>query len=101
MAHLRGRGNDVIVFHVLDPREIDFSFSDASNFIDMETGTKMPVIPDYLRKQYRELVQQHTDALSKRIGESRADYALFDTSKPLDQALFAYPGARQNFNRVR
>ena len=45
----------------------------------------MPVIPEYLRKQYRELVQQHTDALAKRIGESRADYALFDTSKPLDR----------------
>src|SRR5499427_159811 len=101
LTHLRGRGNDVIVFHLLDPREIDFSFSDASNFIDMETGTKMPIIPEYLRKQYRELVQQHTDALSKRIGESRADYALFDTSKPLDRALFSYLASRQNFNRVR
>ena len=101
LSHVRGRGNDVIVFHLLDPREIDFSFSDASNFIDMETGTKMPVIPEYLRTQYRELVRQHTDALSKRIGETRADYALFDTSKPLDKALYTYLGARQRFNRVR
>jgi uncharacterized protein (DUF58 family) len=101
LAHVRGRGNDVIVFHVLDPREIDFTFSDASNFIDMETGTKMPVIPEYLRKQYRELMRAHTDALGKRIGESRADYYLFDTSKPLDKALFAYLGARQRFSRVR
>ena len=68
LANLRGRGNDLIVFQLLEPREIDFSFSDASNFIDMETGTKMPIIPEYLRKQYRELVQQHTGALSKRIG---------------------------------
>jgi len=101
MAHVRGRGNDVIVFHVLDPREIDFSFNESSNFIDMETGTKMPVIPEYLRKQYRELVKAHTDLLGKRVGESRADYFLFDTSKPLDKALFAYLGARQRFNRVR
>jgi uncharacterized protein (DUF58 family) len=101
MAHVRGRGNDVIVFHVLDPREIDFSFSESSNFIDMETGTKMPVIPEYLRKQYRDLVKAHTDLLGKRVGESRADYFLFDTSKPLDKALFAYLGARQRFNRVR
>ena len=101
LANLRGRGNDLIVFHLLDPREIDFSFADASNFIDMETGVKMPIIPEYLRKQYRELVAQHTASLSKRIGESRADYALFDTSKPLDRALFAYLASRQNFNRVR
>ena len=101
LANLRGRGNDLIVFQLLDPREIDFSFSDASNFIDMETGVKMPIIPEYLRKQYREIVAQHTDALSKRIGESRADYALFDTSKPLDRALFSFLASRQNFNRVR
>jgi uncharacterized protein (DUF58 family) len=101
LAHVRGRGNDVIVFHVLDPREIDFTFADASNFIDMETGVKMPVIPEYLRRQYRELVKAHTEGLGKRIGEARADYFLFDTSKPLDKALFAYLGARQRFSRVR
>jgi len=101
LSHVRGRGNDVIVFHLLDPREIDFSFIDASNFIDMETGVKMPVIPEYLRQQYRELVRAHTDTLARRIGETRADYALFDTSKPLDRALFAYLVARQKFNRVR
>jgi uncharacterized protein (DUF58 family) len=101
LSHVRGRGNDVIVFHLLDPREIDFSYTEASNFIDMETGTKMPVIPEYLRQQYRELVREHTASLQRRIGETRADYALFDTSKPLDQALFRYLVARERFNRVR
>ncbi len=101
LTHARGRGNDLIVFHLLDPREIDFSFADSSNFIDMETGDKMPVIPEYLRQQYRELVREHSEALSKRIGETRADYALFDTSKPLDRALYTYLGARQRFTRVR
>ncbi|MEO6879243.1 MAG: DUF58 domain-containing protein, partial [Gemmatimonadaceae bacterium] len=97
LAHMRGRGNDMVVFHVLDPREIDFTFADASNFIDMETGVKMPVIPEYLRKQYKELVASHTAELARRIGGARADYSLFDTSKPLDKALFAYLAARQRF----
>jgi uncharacterized protein (DUF58 family) len=101
LSHVRGRGNDMMVFHLLDPRERDFSFADASNFIDMETGDKMPIIPEYLRDQYRELMKTHTDSLLKRIVEARADYALFDTSKPLDSALFSYLGMRQRFNRVR
>jgi hypothetical protein len=91
----------MMVFHLLDPREIDFSFADASNFIDMETGDKMPVIPEYLRQQYRELVSAHTATLAKRIVEARADYTMFNTSKPLDLALFSYLAARQRFNRVR
>ena len=61
----------------------------------------MPVIPEYLRKQYRDLVHEHTTTLGKRIGEARGDYSLFDTSKPLDRALFAYLAARQRFTRVR
>lgn len=101
LAHMRGRGNDMVVFHLLDPRELDFSFADASNFIDMETGVKMPVIPEYLRKQYKELVSAHIAELGRRIGGARADYSVFDTSKPLDKALFAYLAARQRFNRVR
>jgi uncharacterized protein (DUF58 family) len=101
LSHLRGRGNDMIVFHLLDPHEIDFSFSDATNFIDMETGDKMPVIPEYLRTQYRALVAEHTRVLGKRIGETRADYQMFDTSKPLDRALFSYLLARQRFTRTR
>jgi uncharacterized protein (DUF58 family) len=101
LSHVRGRGNDMMVFHLLDPREIDFSFADASNFIDMETGDKMPIIPEYLREQYRELVSAHTAALAKRIIEARADYTMFNTSKPLDLALFSYLAARQRFNRVR
>jgi uncharacterized protein (DUF58 family) len=101
IAYLRGRGNDLVVFHLLDTSEIDFTFTDSTNFIDMETGDKMPVIPEYLRKQYKELVAEHTGALRKRIGETRADYAMFDTTKPLDKALFAYLLARQNFNRTR
>jgi uncharacterized protein (DUF58 family) len=101
LVHVRGRGNDLMVFHILDPDEIDFTFTDSTNFIDMETGEKLPVIPEYLRKQYRELVREHTSVLSKRIGETRGDYAMFDTSKPLDQALFKFLLARQQFNRVR
>jgi uncharacterized protein (DUF58 family) len=101
IAYLRGRGNDLVVFHLLDTSEIDFTFTDSTNFIDMETGDKMPVIPEYLRKQYKALVAEHTGALRKRIGETRADYAMFDTTKPLDKALFAYLLARQNFNRTR
>jgi hypothetical protein len=69
--------------------------------VDLETGDRMPVIPDYLRAQYREVVAEHTGTLERRMREQRVDYALFDTSKPLDQALFTYLLARERFNTVR
>ena len=45
MRPLRYRGHDVIVFHVLDPAEIDFPFDDAASFEDLETGDRMPIVP--------------------------------------------------------
>jgi uncharacterized protein (DUF58 family) len=99
--NLRGRGNDIMVFHLLDPTELEFPFTDSSNFIDIETGEKMPVIPEYLRKQYREVIAAHVTALGKQLREQRIDYALFDTSKPLDGALYAYLATRERLRRVR
>src|SRR5947207_2054072 len=52
-------GNDLIVFHVLDPAEIDFGYDDASSFQDLETGEQIPVVPESLAKEYREMVQAH------------------------------------------
>ena len=101
VGQLHGRGNDIVIFHLLDHHEIEFPFSDSSNFIDLETGEKMPVVPDYLRKEYRELVRAHSASISSRAREQRVDYAMFDTSKPLDKALFAYLSARERLSRVR
>ena len=101
LGQLHGRGNDIVIFHLLDHHEIEFPFSDSSNFIDLETGEKMPVIPDYLRKEYRELVRAHSASIASRTREQRVDYAMFDTSKPLDKALFAYLSARERLSRVR
>jgi uncharacterized protein (DUF58 family) len=101
LANVRGRGNDLIVFHLLDHNELEFPFADATNFVDLETGDRMPVIPDYLRAQYRAVVAEHTATLGRRMREQRIDYALFDTSAPLDRALFTYLLARERFTTAR
>src|SRR5438034_2042239 len=36
LKHFQFRGNDVIVFHLLDPHEIDFPFDRATRFEDLE-----------------------------------------------------------------
>src|SRR6516164_7577583 len=59
-------GNDLIVFHVLDPAELDFDFEDASSFEDLESGDQVPVVPQSLAVEYRKLIRQHTDALAAK-----------------------------------
>jgi uncharacterized protein (DUF58 family) len=101
IAPLRFRGNDLIVFHVLDPSELDFGFGDASPFEDLETGEQMPVVPEAFRDEYKQLVKAHVDALARSFSGVRVDYTLLDTSKPLDHALFRYLNGRQKTMKVR
>jgi uncharacterized protein (DUF58 family) len=98
---LRGRGHDLIVFHVLDPAELEFPFDEASGFEDLETGEQIPVIPGRLREDYRRLVQRHVAELDQRFSSNMVDYRVLDTSQPLDLALFAYLSARERLSRIR
>lgn len=98
---LRAKGHDVIVFHLLDPAEIEFPFEEASGFEDLETHEQIPVIPAKLRDEYRAVVANHLDVLKNRLIGSRIDYALLDTSKPLDLALFQYLLARERMSKAR
>jgi uncharacterized protein (DUF58 family) len=98
---LRFRGNDIIVFHILDPAEIDFTFDQAASFRDLESGDEVPVIPEVFAVRYRALIEEHIGALTSRFNENRVDYALFNTSVPLDHALFRYLSTRERLSRTR
>jgi uncharacterized protein (DUF58 family) len=98
---LRFRGNDLAVFHLLDPAELDFSFREPSAFEDLETGEQIPIVPDALADQYKALVQAHVDALREQFSANRIDYTMLNTSAPLDHALFSYLSTRERLSRVR
>ena len=98
---LRFRGHDLIVFHVLDRAELDFEYADPSAFEDLESGEQIPIVPEALGDQYRELVQAHITALTERFSANRIDYTLLNTAAPLDHALFTYLSARERLSRTR
>ena len=101
VSPLRYRGHDVIVFHVLDPAELELPFDAPLNIEDLETGERLPIVPAALRERYRELVAAHTARLEKTFTNERIDYVLLDTAKPLDGALFQYLAARERLSRSR
>ena len=97
----RSLGNDLIVFHVLDPAEISFPYTDQSRFQDLESGEEVPVVPEVFAEQYRQMMREHIEAISTRCSESRIDYVQLTTTQPLDEALSLYLGNRERLMRVR
>lgn len=95
------KGNDLIVLHVLDPAELTFPYDAVANYRDLESGEVVSVVPEYIRDEYRELVANHLASLRQIFGDSSIDYRLFDTSTPLDFALFHFLSHRGHLIRNR
>jgi uncharacterized protein (DUF58 family) len=91
---LKSKGNDIVVFHVMDEFELTFPFDEAAQFQDIETQRKLHVIPQYLREQYLVILNEHMAKLKKELSGARIDYTLMNTSHPLDIGLFNYLAAR-------
>lgn len=98
---LQSPGHDVIVFHLLDPDELEFPFEGPANFKDMETGEDLPLVPGKLRAGYKELLGAHIAELQDRFTAGQVDYSVLDTSKPLDHALFRLLLHREKRSRSR
>ena len=95
MEPLRFRGNEVILFHVLDPQEIAPKFREPVLLEDMETSHKLEVSPEYARTEYRYKIDAHIEALSNKAKSAGMDYFLMNTGRPLDEGLREYLFIRQ------
>ena len=87
----RFKGNDVIVFHLLDPAELSLPFDGNILFEDLEElNLRVVADPRAIRKTYREVVEEFTSRMRQECHDNIIDYQLISTSTPLDQALASY-----------
>jgi len=98
---IRFSGQDVVVFHTLDPAELEFQYPTPAPFEDLETGERIPIVPDKLRERYQGLVSDHIKELAERFAANRIDYVVANTGEPLDRALFEYLLARHRRAKTR
>jgi uncharacterized protein (DUF58 family) len=96
---LAGHRHDVLVFHVQDATELDFSFEGAALFRDMETGEELEIDPASLRAAYLEQMTKLCEFYRKGLAEMGIDYQMINTQVPYDQALSAYLKRRTRSRR--
>jgi uncharacterized protein (DUF58 family) len=87
---LRFRGNEVVLFHILDPEDVHPKLNGPSILVDLETKTRLEVTPDYTRHEYREKIEAHLADLRDRTQAAGMGYYLLMTDRPLDEALREY-----------
>jgi hypothetical protein len=92
---LRFRGNDVVLFHILDPQELHPELKGPAILVDLESQQKIEVVPEYVTSRYREKLQTHIEQLRTRARAAGLEYQLLPTDQPLDTVLREYLSLRQ------
>jgi uncharacterized protein (DUF58 family) len=88
--------HDVVIFHVLDPAEMDFPFAEGAVFTDAETGGRQLLEPVAVRKNYLARFQEHLDRLKGICARQGVEYRLARTDTPIEKDLFDFLHARRH-----
>jgi len=98
LKHFLYKGHEVIVFHVLDPKEITFDFNERVRFQDIESGREIITDPRQIKKSYQDNMEKFIDFYQYNCGKHRIDYMQISTDQPLDTALTKYLSKRKKLN---
>jgi len=90
LVHFRHKRHEVVVFHVLDPFEVDFPFERMTQFVDMETDERIQIDPRALRQEYLANFNEFVNTYKKAFADNDIDYQMIRTDTPFEQALAAY-----------
>lgn len=97
LQHFRHQRHEVLLFHILDPDEMEFPFRKWTMFRNLEiVGDKLLVDPQRLRKEYLKNFNDFCTRLREQVQGIQIDYHLLRTDEPVDRALGIYLTKRQS-----
>ncbi len=95
LHHLRHRGNEIILFHILDEAEVHFPFEGVVEFEDVEDHQKLTLDARGMRDDYLKTLAEFQDTYRRECLKANIDYVAMDTSISFDRALTEYLVQRQ------
>src|SRR5947207_2027316 len=95
LHHLRHRGHEIILFHILDEAEVSFPFEGLVEFTDLETPEKLTLDARGMRADYLEEVADFRRTYREACARAGIDYVGIDTHVTFDKALMEYLLQRQ------
>jgi uncharacterized protein (DUF58 family) len=90
LRQLAAQNQEVIVFHLLSPEELDLPLAGEVLVQDSETGEELPVDADDFRREYQRRLQAFCAQLETECRKLEIDYCQMRTNAPLDRALIHY-----------
>lgn len=95
LYHLRHRGNEIILFHVLDEAEVEFPFEGLVEFVDVESSEELQLDAKGMRDDYQRGLAEFRTRLKEESSKANIDYVPLHTGITFDKALIEYLINRQ------
>jgi len=95
LHHLRHRGHEIILFHILDEAEVHFPFEGIIEFEDVEAPQKLTLDARNMRGDYLQSLADFQNYYREECAKANIDYVAMDTSVSFDKALLEYLLQRQ------
>ena len=92
---LRAAGHDVVVLHIMDPAERDFTLAGEARYTDPESEADVPAAAADVRAAYRATVDHVIAEWKDRLGALGAGYEVILTDQPYAIPLRLAFGARE------
>ncbi len=99
LRHFRYKGHEIIVFHIVDPKEIDLDYNQNMNFIDLESNYNTIADSRLVKEKYNKALQKFSDYYKNECLRDKIDYNLVSTSDSLDKTLLQYLIKRSQINK--
>ena len=90
LSHLRFGGHNVILFHVLDPYEIEFPLNGMWKFMGLEGEGEVITQPGRVRANYLKELEEFVGGIRKACAKAQVDYVLVNTRDPVEQTITNY-----------
>lgn len=103
LGQLHHRGHEVLVFHTLDPREIEFNLGYAARGVtvirDIETGEEFETEPQLIRKLVRDEINRFLDTLDSGARRHGVHLLRCPTNVPVENVITELVQQRARWKR--
>jgi len=90
LRHFRYKGHEVIIFHIIDPKEKDLNYNQNINFIDLENDKNIITDSRLIRKKYNKAFKDFCNYYDLQCSRNKIDYVQISTEDSLDKSLMQY-----------
>jgi len=90
LRHFKHKGHEVIIFHIMDPKEKNLDFEQNIKFLDVEDNTSIMTDTRQIKNQYNKAFKDFCNFYKDRCAKNKIDYVPINTNQSLDISIMQY-----------